>query len=127
MRAIHDLNLISDVIFLGYIPDNELPAIYNAADLFVYPSYYEGFGLPPLEAMASGCPVISSNVSSLPEVIGGAGILINPDNINELFSSILTLISNQDLRREYIEKGLDRAKQFSWERTAQETLRVYYD
>ncbi|KKI00370.1 hypothetical protein EO95_13930 [Methanosarcina sp. 1.H.T.1A.1] len=88
LYLVNELNLQNDVIFTGYVPDEDLPALYNAADLFVYPSLYEGFGLPPLEAMACGTPVIVSNTSSLPEVLGDAGCLFDPLNPAELANSI---------------------------------------
>ncbi|NPV70661.1 MAG: glycosyltransferase family 4 protein [Firmicutes bacterium] len=119
------LGLEHRVLFPGYVPGNLLPALYNAATIFVYPSLYEGFGLPVLEAMACGTPVVASNVSSLPEVVGEAGILVNPLDKDELASAILVLASNEGMRQDLSRKGLEWAAQFSWERTAQETVRVY--
>lgn len=124
-NKIDELNLNKDVIFTGYIPDEDLPALYNAADLFVYPSIYEGFGLPPLEAMACGTPVITSNVSSLPEVVGDAGIMVDPYNMDELSNKITEVLSNNKLKEELSQKGLERAKLFSWEKCARETLEVF--
>ena len=98
---------------------------YNIADLFVYPSLYEGFGLPPLEAMACGCPVITSNSSSLPEVIGDAGLMIDPYNSNDLVDKMYQILTNKSLRTELCNKSLKRAKMFSWEKTARETWKVY--
>ena len=120
-----ELDLQEDVIFPGYIPQEELPLWYNAADFFVYPSLYEGFGLPPLEAMACGTPVITSNTSSLPEVVGEAGILVNPDSVEEVAEAMQRVLTDSNLRAEMRRKGLDRAREFSWQRTAQETVRVY--
>jgi len=97
------------------------------AELFIYPSLYEGFGLPPLEAMACGCPVITSNTSSLPEVVGDAGIMVDPYDVNEIAKAIDLVLSNENLRNEMIEKGLKQAKKFSWRKTAEETLKVYED
>jgi len=113
------------VIFTGYIPDRDLSAIYSGALAFVYPSLYEGFGLPPLEAMQCGTPVITSNTSSLPEVVGDAGIVINPTNSDDLCQAMLDLINNSTLRHQLSQKGLDRATQFSWIKCAEETIKVY--
>ncbi len=120
------LHLNQDVIFAGYIPESELPLIYNAADLFVFPSLYEGFGLPPLEAMACGVPVVTSNVSSLPEVVGDAAILVDPYNIQAIAEAIEQVLENNNLREKMIEKGFNQAKKFSWEKAARETLNLYY-
>ena len=124
-EIVERLNLQKDVIFTGYIPPDDLPGLYNAADLFVYPSFNEGFGLPPLEAMACGTPVITSNTSSLPGVVGDAGIMIDPYDIEGLAEAMDKVLTNQALRQEMIKKGLKRAKRFSWEKMARETLKVY--
>ena len=124
-QTVEELGLKSDVIFPGYAPESELIAIYNMADLFVYPSLYEGFGLPPLEAMACGVPVITSNVSSLPEVVGDAGITVNPLDVNKLAEAMGSVLNSNTLREEMSQKGLKRASQFNWENTAAETLKVY--
>jgi len=119
------LGVASDVHFTGWIPDSELQALYLSADLFVYPSAAEGFGLPILEAMACGVPVIGSNCTSIPEVIGNAGIIVNPDDIDELADAILRILTDQNLRKQLIQRGYERAKAFTWERTAKETLEVF--
>ena len=124
-ETIDKLNLQKDVIFTGYVLDEDLPALYNAADLFVYPSLYEGFGLPPLESMACGTPVITSNTSSLPEVVGDAGIMVDPYDVDRLADAMHKVLSNEELREDMIKRGLERAKMFSWDKTARETLRVY--
>ncbi|XRP97069.1 glycosyltransferase family 4 protein [Methanocaldococcus sp. 16A] len=124
-ETIEKLNLQKDVIFTGYVPDEDLPGLYNAADLFVYPSLYEGFGLPPLEAMACGTPVITSNTSSLPEVVGDAGIMVNPYDVDELAKAMYEVLTNDGLREELSKKGLERAKLFSWKKCAEEHLKVY--
>jgi glycosyltransferase involved in cell wall biosynthesis len=124
-ETIDKLNLQNDVVFTGYVSDDDLPALYNAADLFVYPSIYEGFGLPPLEAMACGTPVITSNTSSLPEVVGDAGIMIDPPDVDGLADAMHEVLTNEGLRANMIKKGLGRAKMFSWEKCARETLEVY--
>ena len=124
-KTVENLNLKKEVIFLGYVPQKDLPYIYNLASLFVYPSFYEGFGLPPLEAMACGIPVITSTTSSLPEVVGEAAILVNPYNVEEIAEAIYKVLSNKELAEKMRRKGLERAKQFSWEKCGRETLRVY--
>jgi glycosyltransferase involved in cell wall biosynthesis len=113
------------VIFTGYIPDQDLSAIYCGALAFVYPSLYEGFGLPPLEAMQCGTPVIASNTSSLPEVVDDAGIMLDPTNRDDLCQAMLDLINNSTLRHQLSQKGMDRATQFSWSKCATETIKVY--
>ncbi len=112
----------SKIIMKGYVKDGELPALYSNALMFIYPSLYEGFGLPVLEAMKCGCPVITSNVSSLPEVIGEAGIKINPDNDEELIEAYRKMYFDTFFRELCIERGLIRAKKFSWEKCVSELL-----
>jgi glycosyltransferase involved in cell wall biosynthesis len=114
-----------DVIFTGYVPQNELPRWYRAAELFVYPSLYEGFGLPPLEAMACGTPVVTSNASSLPEVTGDAALVVTPDNETALTDAIVRALNDHTLREEMITRGLMQAAKFSWARAAGETVDVY--
>ena len=111
--------------FTGFVSEADLPALYAGADLFVYPPSYEGFGFPVLEAMACGTPVITSNVSSLPEVAGDAGLLVDPLDIAELTEAMRKVLSDSELRQRMREKGLERARQFTWEETARRTLRVY--
>ena len=118
--------LIDDkIIFTGFIPDDELPLFYNAAELFVYPSLYEGFGLPPLEAMSCATPVITSNLTSIPEVTKDCAILIDPFNKDELASSILNLLNSESLLQEYGEKGYNNSLNFTWKNTAIATLKAY--
>jgi glycosyltransferase involved in cell wall biosynthesis len=124
---IEELKLQKDVIFTDYVSDEDLVKLYNTADLFVYPSLYEGFGLPPLEAMACGCPVITSNTSSLPEVVGDAGIMIDPNDINSLTESMHKILTNKEIREDMSRKSLERAEMFSWKKTANETWNVYED
>ncbi len=124
-KLVVELDLQNDIVFTGHIPDEHLPAVYSRAELLIYPSIYEGFGLPPLEAMACGIPVICSNTSSLPEVVGDAAILIDPYNIEKIAEAMIRVISDEDLKSELKEKGLKRAKAFTWEKTAEETLKVY--
>ncbi len=118
-------NLQEKVIFTGHIPDEELSAVYSGATFFVYPSLYEGFGLPPLEAMQCGIPVITSNTSSLPEVVGDAGIMIDPKDENALCQAMLYLLNDSTLRQQLEEKSLERSQQFSWAKCANDTVEIY--
>ena len=111
--------------FIGPVAEADLPALYAGATLFVFPSEYEGFGLPPLEAMASGVPVIGSNSSSLPEVIADAGLLVPPDDVPGWQAAIERVLADGEMRSEMHRRSLARAQQFSWERTAQLTAAVY--
>lgn len=122
---INKLNLKKEIIFTDYAAEKDLPYLYSLADLFVYPSFYEGFGLPVLEAMACGVPIITSATSSLPEVTGKSAILIDPKNINDLASAISKVLNNADLREKMITRGLEQAKRFSWEKCAKKTLNIY--
>lgn len=119
------LGLEKKVIFTGYIDDCDKPYLINAATIFTFPSLYEGFGLPLLEAMACGVPVISSNTSSLPEVVGKAGILIKPNDEKNWIKNIKLLLSDSKLRQKYSDLGFEQAKKFSWRETARQTLKVY--
>jgi glycosyltransferase involved in cell wall biosynthesis len=125
VELVNNLGMAKEVIFTGYVPDEDLVKFYNTADIFVYPSLYEGFGLTPLEAMACGCPIISSNISSLPEVVGNAGVLIDPHDSDTLTHEIHRLLVNNDLKSELSKKSLERARIFSWKKTAKETWEVY--
>lgn len=122
---VDELKLTDDVLFLGRVPIEDLLYLYNAAQLLVQPSFYEGFGLPPLEAMACGTPVVISNVSSLPEVVGDAGLLVDPENASEITVAISRILNDEALRAELTAKGLKRAQCFSWEKTARQTLELY--
>ncbi|HWP46762.1 MAG TPA: glycosyltransferase family 1 protein [Candidatus Limnocylindrales bacterium] len=115
----------NEVILTGFVPWEWLPIFYRSADLFVFPSLYEGFGLPVLEAMACGVPVVASNRSSLPEIIGEAGVLVNPESPQEIAQAIWRVLSDSGLRTRLIRGGLDQARRFSWEETARKTLAVY--
>jgi len=123
--AINELSLTDQIVIPGYVPDEDLVYFYNLADLFVYPSLYEGFGLPPLEAMSCGTPVITSNKSSLPEVVGDAALLVDPLDVRALAGAIESVLANKELRAELSERGLKRAKFFSWEKTAEQTWSIY--
>jgi glycosyltransferase involved in cell wall biosynthesis len=120
-----NLGITRDVTFVDYVSEDDLASYYRSAELLVYPSLYEGFGLPPLEAMACGCPVVTSDTSSLPEVVGDAGILVDPHDIDSLTNAIKRVLVDDNLKRDMVTKGLERAQTFSWEKTAQETLQVY--
>lgn len=122
---IHNLELKEAVHFVGRVSDNELIGLYSAADLFVFPSLYEGFGFPILEAMACGTPVIASDAASLPEVVGEAGVLADPHSPEAFADAIASLLLDSAQAAEYRRRGLARARQFTWEQTAQRTLAVY--
>lgn len=126
-ELVNKSNLKNNILFLGYVKDKELPLIYSGAKLFLYPSLYEGFGLPVLEAMASRVPVITSNVSSLPEVAGDAAVFVNPYSEREIYEAIITLLEQDELRGKLICKGLERVREFTWEKTARKTLGVYQE
>ncbi len=113
------------VFFTGYVPAEHIPLFMNGAELFVFPSLYEGFGLPVLEAMSCGTPVISSNCSSIPEIIGSAGLLVDPTKIKDLADRIIELLSNSDLRRRLSQLGIKQASRFSWIEAARQSLDVY--
>jgi len=118
-------NINSPVIFPGYVSDAQLEIFYQEARVYVFPSLYEGFGLPPLEAMARQCPVASSDRASLPEILGEAALYFNPEDKNEMVEKIGRLLDDQELRQSLINKGLERVKKFSWWECANETLNVY--
>jgi len=126
-RAVDKHKLHKHVRFLGFVADDTLAALYRLATVFVFPSLYEGFGLPPLEAMASGTPVVTSNRSSLPEVVGDAAVLIDPYSAASIAEGIQRVLSDQDLRRTLTERGLARARQFSWESSIRRIHEVYMD
>jgi glycosyltransferase involved in cell wall biosynthesis len=114
-----------DIICPGFIKEKDIISWYNSATAFIFPSLYEGFGLPPLEAMACGTPVLSSNTSSMPEVLGNAAIYFNPSNVNEMSDKIIEIIKKPELQNEMAEKGLQQVKKFSFQKMAEETLKVY--
>jgi glycosyltransferase involved in cell wall biosynthesis len=124
-RAVHSLKLHKHVRFLGYQPDDTLAILYRLASLFVFPSLYEGFGLPPLEAMASGTPVVTSNVSSLPEVTGDAAVLVDPHDVGAIEYGMRRVLTDPVLAAEMRRLGLIRAREFSWERSVARVLGVY--
>jgi len=122
---IKELKLEDKVILPGYVADEDLPVLYNAADLFCFPSLYEGFGFPPLEALSCGTPVIAANNSSIPEVVGEAGILLPIDNEKVWAENITKVLTDSALSQKLSSTGLEQAKNFSWDKTAQETIKVY--
>ena len=124
-EEVRGLDLKDKIIFTDYIPEKDLIYLYNLSEVFVYPSLYEGFGLPVLEAMACGCPVITSNLSSLPEICEKAAILVNPYDIKAIANAINEVISNNNLRKFLKNEGLKQSQKFSWEKTAEKTLKVY--
>jgi glycosyltransferase involved in cell wall biosynthesis len=126
-RAVHKHQLHKYVRFLGYLPEETLAVMYRLAGVFVFPSLYEGFGLPPLEAMASGTPVVTSNVSSLPEVAGDAAILVDPYDPSAIADGIATVLTDERVRRDMRRKGLERASQFSWEASVRRVRDIYLE
>ena len=124
-RAVHKYQLHNYVRFLGYLPEETLAVMYRLAGVFVFPSLYEGFGLPPLEAMASGTPVVTSNVSSLPEVAGDAAQLVDPYDPDSIADGIYRVLTDVDLRRSLRQKGLIRARQFSWDASVRRVREIY--
>jgi glycosyltransferase involved in cell wall biosynthesis len=124
-RAVHRHQLHKYVRFLGYLPEETLAVMYRLAGVFVFPSLYEGFGLPPLEAMASGTPVVTSNVSSLPEVAGNAAVLVDPYDPDAIADGIERVLTDDKLRRDLRGKGIARARQFSWEASVRRVREIY--
>ncbi len=110
---------------MGFVPIEILRVFYDAAKIFVFPSLYEGFGLPPLEAMAHGTPVVTSNTSSLPEVVGNAAVLVNPENVFEIMRALLRVLLDQTVRDKYKQRADEQVKKFSWDASARQTLAVY--
>ncbi len=127
LDAIEASRFRDDIVLTGFVPEANLPAYYNAADVFVFPSLYEGFGLPVLEAMACGTPVITTNVSSLPEVGGDAALLVDPMDREAMGDALERVLGSEEVARQMIHRGLDQAAKFSWDQTARETLAVYQD
>lgn len=122
LRLINSLRLGKKVMRLGWIPDKDLAAVYNLASVYCQPSFYEGFGLPVLEAMACGCPVVAAKTSSLLEICGSAAVMVDPNDINDMIRGLREALNK---REELVKKGLLQAKKFSWQKTAQETYEVY--
>lgn len=125
LKMVSALGIAEDVIFTDHVSEVDLAYYYASAALLAYPSLYEGFGLPPLEAMACGCPVVSSNTSSLPEVVGEAGIVVTPYGIYSLARAMGQVLTDEQLRNKMVRKGLEQSKKFSWDKAARETMEVY--
>jgi glycosyltransferase involved in cell wall biosynthesis len=125
LRSIEEGRMKDSIILTGYVPQSDLPALYSGSICFVYPSYFEGFGLPPLEAMKCGTPVIAGNRTSLPEVVGDAGILVDPFDVNAIAAAIERLVDDPDLRQQLSVKGVARSRLFDWNETARRTLNIY--
>jgi glycosyltransferase involved in cell wall biosynthesis len=123
--AAHESGVAGRIHFAGFVEDNELLQLYNACEFFIFPSYYEGFGLPPLEAMVCGRAVACSNTSAMPEVVDGAGIMFDPYSEQEILRAMVDLIVDNELRGRMERLGLKRASHFTWQKTAQQTLEIY--
>jgi glycosyltransferase involved in cell wall biosynthesis len=124
-KLIKELGIEKDVIHFGHIPDKDLPLLYNAAEIFVYPSSYEGFGLPLVEAMTCGTPIVASNASPMPEIVGEAGLMVNPFNVSQMAQTIYDVLTDEHLQLKLRQKSLERSHFFSWEKTAKNTLETY--
>ncbi len=124
-KSLGGLELHDDLIFTGYVPHQDLPLLMNAARVFVFPSLYEGFGLPVLEAMSCGTPVVTSDISSLPEIVGRAAVLVNPYDEESIAAGLGRILADDELRRRLATEGLEQAARFSWDQAARETLAVY--
>jgi len=126
-RFIADQNLSEEVIHLNYIPDKDLMYLYNAAEVLVFPSLYEGFGLPTIEAMACGTPVLASKIQPMLEIIGDAGLFVNPHDVTGMSEKMYNILTDSDLRLELREKALVQSRNFSWKTNAEKTLKIFYE
>ena len=124
-KLVDKLKIKDKVTFLGYVKTKELPYLYGSAAVFAYPSLYEGFGLPVLESLACGVPVITSNISSLPEVLGQGGLLVNPYSVEEIKSALEKILTDNNLRNDLIKQGIKQSQDFNWLNTAQQTFSLY--
>jgi glycosyltransferase involved in cell wall biosynthesis len=124
-RTVIKSGVQNDVRFLGFVPIEVLRIFYDLAKIFVFPSLYEGFGLPPLEAMAHGTPVVTSNTSSLPEVVGNAAVLVNPENIFEIMRALHRVLTDQELREKMKRRSYEQYQRFSWDGSAARVLQAY--
>jgi len=127
LKLIEEKGLETRIQLLGWVNPEEIPTLYNLADCFVYPSLYEGFGLCLLEAMAAGCPVVAASTGALPEIARDAALLVDPQNYRQMKDAIMEVISNVALRHDLVQKGILRAKDFTWEKCAEETLKLFYE
>jgi len=123
-KVIEETGVKSNVIITGHVDNNDLPGIYSLSDALIYPSLYEGFGFPPLEAMKCGCPVIASYSTSLPEVIGDAGVFIDPKNVDKIFNALNRVITDKNLHNKLVQQGKERVRHFTWKKTVKGILRV---
>jgi glycosyltransferase involved in cell wall biosynthesis len=117
----------SYIHFIGFADDADLPALYSAASCFAFPSLYEGFGLPVLEAMACGTPVVTSNVSSLPEAAGDAALLVDPHNVESIANALESILTDEPLRKKLIQEGFEHIQEFTWQHAAQKLRQIYID
>lgn len=124
-ELIKDYGLVHDVVFTGYVDETDVPALLSGAEMFVFPSLYEGFGIPPLEAMACGTPVITSDTSSLPEVVGDAGIMVPPYDVDALFRAMISLLEDTEQKERLVSEGYKQAARFTWEASARKMFEVY--
>ncbi|MBE9546629.1 MAG: glycosyltransferase family 4 protein [Proteobacteria bacterium] len=124
-QTIKELKLEDHIVLVGRRPHHDLPLFYSGADVFVFPTFSEGFGLPPLEAMACGTPVVASNATSVPEVVGDAAILVDPYRPEDIAEGIFKCLTDSELRQKMIQRGLERARGFSWRRAAVQTVSAY--
>ncbi len=124
-RAVETAGVRQDVRFFGFVPDPTLAALYRLSEVFAFPSLYEGFGLPPLEAMACGAPVVTSRISSLPEVVGDAAVLVDPRNVEEIAHGIIRVLEDSTLRQTLVARGAERVRRFSWDRSVRAIRRTY--
>ena len=120
-----ELHLEERVYFPGWIEHSDLPAVYSLADMFAFPSLYEGFGIPLIEAMACGCPIVTANTCAPPEVLDGAGVLVDPLNVEDIAAGMKRVLFDSELRAGMIARGIERAKAFSWEHCARQVLEVF--
>jgi len=126
-RLQEDFNKVKNVIFTDFVSDKELASLYQNATLYIFPSLYEGFGLPPLEAMAYNLPVISSNASCLPEILGQAAVYFNPENVDDIASKIRLVLDDKELQQNLILQGKKQMEKYSWDKMGKEILGVYYN
>ncbi|KZL90199.1 glycosyltransferase family 4 protein [Clostridium magnum] len=124
-REIKDIEMNNNLIYTDYVRQEHMAALYSGAEVFVYPSFYEGFGLPPLEAMSCGVPVVVSNTSSLPEVVADAGVYCDPNNVKNIAESVISVLGSTSLKKELAKKGIIQSNKFSWDKTAENIISIY--
>ena len=126
-KRIKQLGMEEKIIFTNFVPDKDIPVFYSGAEVLLFPSIYEGFGLPVAEAMACGCPVITSNTSSLPEVGGKAAVYVNPLSIESIVKGLEKVLEDKNLQKKMIKEGLKQSRKFNWEKSAEQTIKIYQD